>query len=156
MAQEVRMGRHQLFMEIAHVVAKRATCMRLNVGAVLVKDRSIVSIGYNGAPPGEPHCEGSTCLAGGTSCKRTIHAEDNALQRSNNFRGLDLYVTHSPCANCHTKLWNSQQVDRIFFGTPFRETDHLTDTLFDLEVYRVLPSGLVVNWQSGELADVET
>lgn len=153
---EARISRHLMFMDIAHVVAKRATCMRLNVGAVIVKDRSIVSIGYNGAPSGAPHCSGASCLAGGSSCKRTIHAEDNALRRAGGLAELDVYVTHSPCAVCFDQLCESRQVSRVFFGAEFRETSHLRDHLFDLPVYRVLPSGLVVDWNTGDIIDAES
>ena len=104
----MRPTRPQTFMEIAQAVAKRATCMRLNVGAVLVQGRSIVSIGYNGVPSGAPHCTGNDC-PGKQHCHETIHAEDNALRHlpgpvySTDFDEmyeLDLYVTDSPCRDC--------------------------------------------------------
>lgn len=150
MHQDLRITRHHMFMEIAHTVAKRSTCMRLNVGAVLSDGKSIISIGYNGAPSGEPHCNNTDC-ANGSPCTRTIHAEKNALERADGHKGLDLYVTHSPCSDCYTQLWVSQQVGRVFFGAPYRETNHLQDSLFDLPIYRVLPSGLVVEWATGEI-----
>lgn len=152
-----RISRPQMYLDIAHIVAKRSTCFRLNVGAVMVKDRNIVSIGYNGAPSGEAHCTGHTCPGWKTGCQRSVHAEDNALMRAPyGVKGMDLYITHSPCSKCFDKLWQSQLVDRIFFGTPFRDTDHLHSQLFDMEVYRVLPSGSVINWETGELINVET
>ena len=154
MDEEVRISRHLMFMEIAHTVAKRATCMRLNVGAVLVADRQIVSIGYNGAPPGAPHCEGHLCLGSGKSCTRTVHAERNALDRSGSHRNMDLYVTHSPCSTCWDALWASGRIRRIFFGAEFRDTSHLhQDSLFEMELYRVLPSGLVVDWYTGRITN---
>ena len=93
MAEEVRISRHLMFMEIAHTVAKRATCMRLNVGAVLVADRQIVSIGYNGAPSGAPHCAGNEC-PGKHHCHETIHAEVNAVQHLPG--NIDINVDHTP------------------------------------------------------------
>lgn len=148
---EYRITRAQMYMEIAHVVAKRSTCMRLNVGAVLVHHGSIVSIGYNGAPPGEPHCDTTDCLSSGRSCGRTIHAERNALDRYHgDARDLDLYVTHSPCAVCYDYIYGTYKVERIFFGAEFRSVEHLQNDLFDMQLYRVMPSGLVVDWRTGE------
>lgn len=153
---EPRISRHQMFMDIAHTVAKRATCLRLNVGAVMVKDRQIISIGYNGAPSGASHCLGHSCEGWSTGCKRTIHAEDNALQRVGDATGLDLYVTHSPCSVCYDKMWGSGRVKRIFFGAPFRETDHLVNPLFDCEIYRILPSGHLIEWTTGRIVEVDS
>lgn len=155
MILDPRITRHQMFMEIAHTVAKRATCLRLNVGAVMVRDRSLVSIGYNGAPSGAPHCLGHSCEGWSTGCKRAIHAEENALHRAGDQTNMDLYVTHSPCPTCYDKLWASGRVRRIFFGAPFRSVDHLVNPLFDCEIYRILPSGHVVEWTTGRIVDVE-
>lgn len=156
MAEEGRISRHSMYMEIAHTVAKRSTCMRLNVGAVMVHERSIVSMGYNGAPSGEPHCGPGHCLAT-SACRRTIHAEVNALERAPvGLRGLDLYVTHSPCVVCWDRMWGSGRVNRVFFGAEYRETQHLVEgNLFEMGIYRVLPSGLVVDWITREVVDVQ-
>lgn len=153
----MRTTRPQLFMEIAQVVAKRSTCMRLNVGAVLVKDRSIVAIGYNGVPKDAPHCAGNSC-PGKQHCHETIHAEMNALAHlPDGILGpLDLYVTDSPCVGCYDKLILDRRVTRIFFATPYRITDHLTDSLWDIGIYRVTPAGYTVDWNTKELVDVET
>lgn len=153
----MRITRPQMFMEIAASVAKRSTCMRLNVGAVMVKDRTIVSIGYNGVPSGAPHCAGNQC-PGKHFCELTIHAEENALiHLPVGIRGpLDLYVTDSPCAHCYDKLMRDGRVGRIFFQTAYRITDHLEGTLWDVPVYRVLPAGYIMNWDTKELVDVET
>lgn len=159
----MRTTRPQMFMDIARAVSMRSTCMRLNVGAVIVQNRSIVSIGYNGAPAGEPHCTQETCNAQ-SSCQRTIHAEDNALRhlspglatRNGVISDLDLYVTDSPCPACFDKLGETGMFGRIFFGTPYRINDHLVDSLWDIEIYRVLPAGYVIDWNTKELVDVET
>lgn len=154
----MRTTRPQMFMEIAQAVAKRSTCMRLNVGAVVVQGRSIVSIGYNGAPSGASHCTGNAC-PGKLVCHETIHAEDNALRHlpriSGEWHSLDLYVTDSPCANCFDKIKRFGGVERIFFGTPYRINDHLKG-VEDIGIYRVLPAGYVVDWNTQELVDVET
>lgn len=158
----MRTTRPQMFMQIAQAVAMRSTCMRLNVGAVLVQGRSIVSIGYNGAPSGAPHCAGNEC-PGKHHCHETIHAEMNAVAhlpagvrasagvtRSR----LDLYVTDSPCAACFKELDRMDLVQRIFFGTPYRIIDHLKSE--KIGIYRVLPAGYIVDWNTRELVDVET
>lgn len=157
----MRITRPQMFMEIAQVVAKRATCMRLSVGAVLVKRRSIVSIGYNGAPAGAPHCAGNDC-PGRFKCELTVHAELNALYHlPDGIEGpLDLYVTDSPCAHCYQNILSDGRIGRIFFGTPYRITAHLETDPEERwnapEVYRITPSGYVMNWRTKELVDIET
>lgn len=144
------------------MVAKRSTCLRLNVGAVLVQGRSIVSIGYNGAPSGAPHCTNDDC-SGNRPCRKTIHAEINALEylpyevkMGNYGRALDLYVTDSPCEACFNSIQTFGRVKRIFFANPYRLNDHLTGHGRSIGIYRVLPSGYVVDWETKELADVKT
>jgi dCMP deaminase len=89
------------FLEIASVVAKRSTCPRLKVGAVITYKNKIVTTGYNGAPPGEPHCTEVGCMIVDGHCKRTIHAERNALDQLNLYGyPLKMYVTHEPCLIC--------------------------------------------------------
>jgi dCMP deaminase len=165
MGTAMRITRPQMFMDIAHVVAKRATCMRLNVGAVIVKGRSIVSIGYNGQPAGQPHCAGNACPGVVPGRCNTIHAELNAL--SHLPRGtegpLDLYVTDSPCEHCYDRLKGDGRVKRIFFAIPYRISEHLDspidNELFQTlapEVYRILPAGYVMDWRTKELVDVPT
>lgn len=154
----MRLSRPQMFMEIAQVVAKRSTCMRLNVGAVIVnRHRNIVAIGYNGVPQGKPHCAGNAC-PGKHRCHETIHAEDNAISHLpvGIVGPLDLYVTDSPCPVCYVKLVNDGRIERIFFATPYRITEHLVNPLWDIPVYRVTPAGYIIDWSTKELVDVET
>lgn len=154
-----RISRPQMFMEMAHTVAKRSTCMRLNVGAVIVKDRRVVSIGYNGVEPGEPHCAGNDC-PGRHSCGLTIHAEDNAIRYLPDGVGsdLDIYVTDSPCPECYDRIAQDLRFNRIFFATPYRKTEHLVNSLFEdtLTVYRITPAGYIMNWSTGLIENVET
>ena len=86
-----RLTWHQYFLNITRQVAERSTCTRAKVGAVIVRDRSIVATGYNGAPAGMPHCTDVGCLIyrsqtpdGGMeeNCYRTIHAEINAIAQA--------------------------------------------------------------------------
>lgn len=155
----MRISRPQMFMQIAQVVAQRSTCMRLNVGAVLVQGRSIVSIGYNGVPAGEAHCSGNDC-PGKHHCHETIHAEINAIDHLSgnvcDYYGLDLYVTDSPCSNCFNVLCSVGSIHRVFFANPYRITDHLVGHGYDIGVYRVTPAGYVMDWKTRELVDVKT
>lgn len=159
----MRTTRPQMFMEIAQAVAKRSTCMRLNVGAVIVQSRRVVSIGYNGAPSGAPHCLGNDC-PGKHHCKETVHAEINALKylspglttRNGLVTDLDLYVTDSPCADCFDDILSDGRIARIFFGTPYRICNHLREPGLGVKVYRVLPAGYVIDFMSQELVNVET
>jgi dCMP deaminase len=157
-----RITRPEMFMDIARTVSKRATCQRLSVGAVLVKDRSIVSIGYNGAPAGEEHCLGNEC-PGKYKCELTIHAEANAIDHlptNIDWIGLDLYVTDSPCEECYQQILEFGGIERIFFGTPYRINEHLTHPrpggYIAPRIYRITPSGYVMDWRTKELVDVPT
>ena len=152
----MRISRQQMFMEIAHTVAKRSTCFRLNVGAVVVVNNRIVSIGYNGRPAGQPHCEGSSC-PGRDGCHETIHAEDNALRHvpeAMALENVDIYVTDSPCQHCAERI-NEWNVRRVFFGKPYRITESL-DWLMErgVEVYQVTPAGYVIDWKTRRIVDV--
>lgn len=95
---------HEYFMKIAEEVSNRATCDRLQVGAVIVKDNRILTTGYNGSLPGTPHCDEAGHLVKDGHCIRTIHAEANAVLQAARFgiglTGAVCYVTHKPCINC--------------------------------------------------------
>jgi dCMP deaminase len=112
------------FMEIAHVVASRATCDRKHVGAVLVRDRMILSTGYNGSIRGMPHCDEVGHLMENGHCVATIHAETNAvLQAARNgvrIDGAHLYTTASPCWPCF-KLIANAGIRRIVYGEFYRD-----------------------------------
>lgn len=94
----------EYFMANAEMIAERSTCDRAHVGAVLVKDNRIIATGYNGAPTGMSECDDVGHLMVGGHCKRTIHAELNALLQCAKFGtgvdGATLYVTHAPCLDC--------------------------------------------------------
>lgn len=94
-------------MNIAHAVAGRSTCDRASVGCVIVKDKRIVSTGYNGAPHGLPHCSEVGHLLVDGRCKRVVHAEANAIiHAKEDLSGSTAYVTHEPCIDCSNLLTN--------------------------------------------------
>ncbi len=107
-------------MQMAELAASRSTCMRRNVGAVIVKDKHVISSGYNGAPKRVPHCEErGGCLReqmGIPSGERqelcmAVHAEQNAIVQAAAFglsvEGATMYVTHQPCIVCAKMIINA-------------------------------------------------
>src|ERR1051326_6426957 len=114
----------EYFMSIAQVVATRSTCPRKYVGAVLVRNRTILSTGYNGSIRGVPHCADVGHMMQEGHCVPTIHAEANAIiQGMRNgvmIEGATNYVTASPCWNCFKQLANSG-VTRIVYGEFYRD-----------------------------------
>lgn len=127
------------FMQIAHLVATRATCPRRSVGAIVVREKHIVATGYNGAPAGLPHCppDGGTtdwpkgCLIAG-HCMRSLHAEQNCLLQAAKIgvacQGATMYVTCQPCNNCAKMIVNAG-IERVVY-----EGDYPDD--FSLEIFR--------------------
>lgn len=109
----------EYFLEMAHLVAKRSTCLRRAVGAVLVRDKRILATGYNGAPSGLKHCLEIGCMRlklkvpSGERHElcRALHGEQNALIQASlhgiSVKGATLYSTTQPCAICAKMLINS-------------------------------------------------
>ncbi len=112
------------FMSIAKVVASRATCSRKLVGAVIVRDKAILSTGYNGSIRSLPHCDEIGHMMESDHCVQTVHAEANAIvQAARNGVRLDgamIYVTASPCWGC-MKLIANAGLSRIVFGEFYRD-----------------------------------
>jgi dCMP deaminase len=114
----------EYFMRIAAEVASRATCDRKHVGAVIVRDKSILATGYNGSIRGLPHCSEEGHMMEDGHCVRTIHAEANAIIQAarNGVRidGAAIYVTASPCWGCFRMIANAG-IMRIVFGEFYRD-----------------------------------
>ena len=114
------------FMAIAKIVATRSTCDRLRAGAVLVKNNRIISTGYNGAPPGLPHCDGEDGhLMEDGHCIRTVHGEENCILQAAALGGISTEgstcsTTYSPCYHCFKKLAVGG-VKRIVAGKTYRD-----------------------------------
>ncbi|MBU4421525.1 cytidine/deoxycytidylate deaminase family protein [Candidatus Parcubacteria bacterium] len=115
------------FMAIARIVATRSTCDRLRAGAVLVKNKRIISTGYNGSPPGLPHCDSEAGhLMEEGHCVRTIHAEHNAILQAatvagQTTEGATLYALYSPCIHC-CKYIVAAGIKRIVIETIYRNS----------------------------------
>ena len=112
------------FMKIAQVVATRSTCQRKFVGAVVVRDKTILSTGYNGSIRGMPHCIEVGHMMENDHCVATIHAEANAIiQAAKNgvtIDGATVYVTASPCWNCFKQIANAG-IRRICYSEFYRD-----------------------------------
>ena len=110
----------EYFMEMAELTAKRSTCIRRSVGAVIVKDRHAIATGYNGAPSGIAHCEErGGCIRQKLNVPSgqrhelcmALHAEQNAIIQAaamgNSIEGGTIYITHQPCAICAKMIINA-------------------------------------------------
>lgn len=114
------------FMEIATMVARRSTCKRRHVGALVVRDKRILTTGYNGAPSGIAHCAETGCLREQLKVPsgerhelcRGIHAEQNAIIQAAYYgvsiKDADIYCTNLPCAIC-AKLIINAGIQRIYY-----------------------------------------
>ena len=112
------------FMNIAKEVSTRSTCDRKHVGAVIVRDKTILSTGYNGSIKGLKHCDeiGHEMVDG--HCVRTTHAEANAIVQSAkngvSINNSEIYVTASPCYNCFKLIANSG-IKTIYYDEFYRD-----------------------------------
>jgi dCMP deaminase len=119
------------FMQLAKLVATRSTCIRRQVGAVLVSNKRILATGYNGVPRGLKHCLEIGCIRdelkipSGTRAEicRAVHAEQNAIIQCAIYGGVSsedstIYITHQPCSVC-TKILINAGVKRIVYEEPY-------------------------------------
>jgi dCMP deaminase len=127
-------------MGIAELTAKRSTCLRRNVGAVIVQDRHVIATGYNGAPRGIDHCaQRGGCLREEMGIPsgerhelcRALHAEQNAIIQAASFghsvEGATIYITHAPCVIC-SKMIINVGIRKIFVGENYPD-EFATDIL---------------------------
>lgn len=136
----MRVSWDEYFMQITNVVASRSTCLRRQVGAVIVKDRRIIATGYNGAPRGLPHCQEVGCLreqqqvASGQRHElcRALHAEQNAIIQAAvsgvSIADGTLYTSLFPCVLC-TKMLINSRIKRIVYTVDY--PDELSHQLLD-------------------------
>ncbi len=118
------------FMQIAQVAASRSTCLRRQVGAVIVKDKQILSTGYNGSPSGLRHCGEVGCLRQSleipsgerTEICRAVHAEQNALLQAAKhgvaIEGAVMYTSVQPCVLC-TKMIINAGISKVIYALPY-------------------------------------
>jgi len=116
-----------LYMTIAETVATMSHAKRLQVGAIVVKDDRVISMGYNGMPSGwENTCEDVIETSGGQELKtkpEVLHAESNAIanlaKRNDSGNGADIFITHAPCIEC-AKLIYQSGISRVWYGAGYR------------------------------------
>jgi dCMP deaminase len=136
-----RLGKDEYFMEIAKIVAKRSTCLRRDVGAVLVKESHIISTGYNGTPAGLSHCTSDTCVRKKLNIPsgkdphlcRAVHAELNciiqAARHGTSIEGdTTIYVTAFPCIDC-TKILINAGIRRIVYLGDYDSSNEVRNSL---------------------------
>ncbi len=101
----------EYFMNIAAQVATRSTCDRKNIGAVIVREKTILSTGYNGSIKGAPHCDDIGHDMENGHCIRTVHAEANAVAQAAKYGvsidNSEIYITASPCLTCFKLIANA-------------------------------------------------
>ena len=111
-------------MKLAKIASSRSTCNRKHVGAIIVKENTILSTGYNGSIKGSPHCDEIGHLMVHDHCVRTVHAEAYAIvQAAKNGVSVDkptIYTTSSPCSGCFNLIVNSGIIE-IKYGEVYRE-----------------------------------
>lgn len=117
------------------LIAQRGTCPRAQVGAIITQDRRVISTGYNGAPPGLPHCTDVGCdlraaqagldirTANEQGCRRAVHAEANAIAWAARYgisvEGATLHCTHEPCLAC-AQLIVSSGIVAVYWITDYK------------------------------------
>ncbi|MBN1300923.1 MAG: dCMP deaminase [Melioribacteraceae bacterium] len=128
----------EYFLKVAMLVSERATCPRMHVGCVLVRDKQILATGYNGSIPGDVHCEDAGCLIVDNHCVRTIHAEMNAILQCSshgvNTTGAKAYITNMPCTTC-AKALIAAGIKEIIIFTDYHDT--LAEKFFNIAKVKV-------------------
>lgn len=135
----MRIDRHEMMMEIAEVVAKRGTCDRLQVGAVIARDGRSIASGYNGNVTGVEHCAHDFDENVSVGCETAMHAEANAIAFAARHgvatEGAYIYTTHQPCYTCSRLIINAG-ITAVFYRFRYRKTEGI-ELLHDagVEVY---------------------
>lgn len=118
-----RISRDQMLLEMAFIAAKRGTCGRLSVGAIIARDSRPISLGYVGPPSGELHCWEADCDRS-KPCTRTLHAERNAITHAHSHGigivSATMYCTDSPCWDC-AQLIEEANLDRLVYAREYRD-----------------------------------
>ena len=127
-----RVDRSTWLLLMAYIVSLRATCHKGGPkGAVIVRDNRIVSMGYNGAPAGRPHCLGHDCILDETGgCSRSVHAEANAItfaaREGISCKGATLYCTTAPCRKCAQLIVNAG-IQKVVYSEEYKNDAGVSD-----------------------------
>jgi dCMP deaminase len=138
-----RLDRKEFYKEMVQLYQRRSTCLRLQVGAIIVRDGRVISGGYNGAPAGMAHCTADIC-GPEKPCTRTIHAEANAIAFAAKYgiatQDCGMWITDSPCNEC-AKLIINAGISSVIFLRPYRDeapTDLLVKAGVNVKFYAPL------------------
>lgn len=151
-----RPGKDEYFLKIASVVAEQSTCRRHHMGAVAVRDKHILSTGYNGAPSGAKDCLELGCLRDAQNIPsgirhetcRAIHAEQNVIIQASlhgvSLEGSTVYCTHTPCVLCAKMLVNARIKRFVSFGKYNDETfvELFRDAGIEVDMLERPPAGI--------------
>lgn len=123
---------NQYFMAQSLLLSTRSTCDRLAVGATVVRDKRVISGGYNGSVSGDVHCSEVGCYVVEGHCVRTVHAEVNAIIQCAKFgaptEGAAIYVTHFPCLQC-TKTIIQAGISNVYFLHDYRTSEYARELM---------------------------
>ena len=127
----------EAYMDVAERFAQLSSATRLQVGAIVVKDDRIISIGYNGMPSGWDNC----CEHEGKTKPEVLHAESNAIAKlarsPESGEGASIFITHSPCIDC-AKLIYQSGIATVYYKNDYRSTQGIEFlTRSDIEVVKV-------------------
>lgn len=126
----MRISWDELFIEQSLLLAKRSTCSRLSVGAVIVRDNRVIAGGYNGSIANDTHCIEEGCRVVDNHCVRTVHAEVNALLQCAKYGtptdGATIYVTHFPCLNCAKSIIQSG-IKHVAYAEDYRNNEYVSE-----------------------------
>jgi dCMP deaminase len=139
-SQKIRPSWDEIFMFNAYWISTRSSCLHLQTGAVLVKDKRIIATGYNGAPPGIKNCLEVGCRKERENIKfeekdkrvcRGIHAEMNAINQISRegLKGTSLYTVYYPCSSCAKNIVGVG-IQELIYSKIYEEPDSLTNELF--------------------------
>lgn len=123
---------NQYFMSQSLLISTRSSCTRLAVGATMVRDRRVISAGYNGSVSGDVHCSDIGCKVADGHCIRTVHAEVNAILQCAKFgvptEGADIYVSHFPCLQC-SKVIIQAGIKNLYYLHDYNNSDYAIEIL---------------------------
>lgn len=163
----MRISREVMWMDMCEVAARRSTCSRGNVGAMVIDPtrKDVISVGYNGPKSHEDHCHGNGCVLTDTGgCARSIHAERNAIIRASEklrkpwLQEFHLYCTFSPCMECAILIQNFG-VETLYFRQKYREElplDWLIQKTKHMKIFRVTPSGFIIDYRTNQIVEARS
>src|SRR5690625_4783946 len=117
----------QYFMAQSLLISTRSTCTRLAVGATIVRNKRVISGGYNGSVSGDVHCSDAGCKIVDGHCVRTVHAEANAILQCAKFgaptENAEIYVTHFPCLQCSKQIIQSG-IKKVYYAADYKNHEY--------------------------------